>query len=40
MGPMVREAYPMFAALLLVLALLTYVPGFSTWLPELLGYKN
>ncbi|MDM0074017.1 TRAP transporter large permease [Variovorax sp. J2P1-59] len=40
MGPMVREAKPMLVALLLVLALLTFVPGFSTWLPGLLGYRN
>jgi tripartite ATP-independent transporter DctM subunit len=40
MGPMVREAKPMLVALLLVLALLTFVPGLSTWLPGLLGYKN
>ena len=40
MGPMVREAKPMLVALLIVLALLTFVPGFSTWLPGLLGYRN
>lgn len=40
MGPMVREAKPMLVALLLVLALLTFVPGLSTWLPGLLGYRN
>jgi tripartite ATP-independent transporter DctM subunit len=40
MGPMVREAKPMLFALLVVLALLTYVPGLSTWLPALLGYRH
>ena len=40
MGPMVREARPMLVALLIVLALLTFVPGLSTWLPGLLGYRN
>lgn len=40
MGPMVREARPMLLALLIVLALLTFVPGLSTWLPGLLGYRN
>jgi tripartite ATP-independent transporter DctM subunit len=40
MGPMVREGKPMLIALLIVLALLTYVPAFSTWLPGLLGYRN
>jgi tripartite ATP-independent transporter DctM subunit len=40
MGRMVREMRPMFCALLLVLALLTFIPGLSTWLPGLLGYRN
>jgi TRAP-type C4-dicarboxylate transport system permease large subunit len=40
MGPMVREARPMLVALLIVLALLTFVPALSTWLPGLLGYRN
>jgi tripartite ATP-independent transporter DctM subunit len=40
MGPMVREARPMLFALLIVLALLTFVPTLSTWLPNLLGYRN
>jgi TRAP-type transport system large permease protein len=40
MGPMVREARPMLIALLIVLALLTFVPALSTWLPGLLGYRN
>jgi len=40
MVPMVREAKPMLIALLIVLALLTFVPGLSTWLPGLLGYRN
>jgi len=40
MGRMVREAVPMLVAMLIVLALLTFVPGLSTWLPGLLGYRN
>jgi tripartite ATP-independent transporter DctM subunit len=40
MGPMMREAKPMLAALLLVLLVLTYVPAISTWLPNVLGYRN
>ena len=40
MGPMVREAMPIFAALLVVLALLTYFPSLSTWLPGLMGYTH
>ena len=40
MGRMVREARPMLWALLAVLALLTFVPALSTWLPGLLGYRN
>ena len=40
MGPMVREAKPMLFALLVVLGLLTYVPGLSTWLLALLGYRH
>lgn len=40
MGRMVREMRPMLLALLVVLALLTFVPALSTWLPGLLGYRN
>lgn len=40
MGRMVREARPMLVALLIVLALLTFIPALSTWLPGLLGYRN
>ena len=40
MGPMVREMRPMLVALLIVLLLLTFVPGLSTWLPGLLGYRS
>ena len=38
MGRMTRELAPMFAALLGVLLLLTFVPQFSTWLPRAFGY--
>jgi tripartite ATP-independent transporter DctM subunit len=34
----VRELAPYLAALLAVLALVTYVPAISTWLPNTLGY--
>lgn len=40
MGRMVREARPMLVALLVVLALLTFFPALSTWLPGLMGYRN
>ncbi|WP_041675091.1 TRAP transporter large permease [Ramlibacter tataouinensis] len=40
MGRMVREARPMLVALIAVLALLTFIPALSTWLPGLLGYRN
>jgi len=40
MGPMMKEAKPMLIALLIVLLMLTYVPQLSTWLPNMLGYKN
>jgi hypothetical protein len=32
--------WPLLAAELVVLLLLTLVPGFSTWLPGLLGYTR
>jgi TRAP-type transport system large permease protein len=40
MGPLVREAMPMFGALMLVLTLLTFYPGITTWLPGLMGYTH
>ncbi len=40
MGRMTRELVPMFAALLVVLLLLTLFPGISTWLPGVLGYSK
>ncbi len=40
MGPMVKEMKPMLIALLIVLVLLTFLPSLSTWLPNLLGYRN
>jgi len=33
-----RPLVPMFAAMLLALAIVTYVPGLSLWLPRLMGY--
>ena len=38
MNAMVRELWPLLAAEIVVLALLTLVPGFSTWLPNAFGY--
>lgn len=38
MGAMVRELWPFLVAEIAVLALITLVPGFSTWLPNALGY--
>jgi tripartite ATP-independent transporter DctM subunit len=35
---MVRELWPLLAAEIVVLGLITLVPGFSTWLPNALGY--
>jgi tripartite ATP-independent transporter DctM subunit len=40
MGKMVRELVPMFGAQLVVLLLLTLVPGLSTWLPGAFGYTR
>lgn len=37
MGEIVREAWPFLIALLVALALITYVPAISLWLPTLLG---
>jgi tripartite ATP-independent transporter DctM subunit len=38
MGKLSRELLPMLGAQLVVLLLLTLVPGFSNWLPHALGY--
>jgi tripartite ATP-independent transporter DctM subunit len=40
MGKMTRQLLPMLGAQLVVLLLLTLVPGFSTWLPHLFGYMK
>jgi tripartite ATP-independent transporter DctM subunit len=40
MGRIVRELWPFLAAQLGVLLLLTLVPGFSTWLPNAMGYQR
>jgi tripartite ATP-independent transporter DctM subunit len=34
----IRPLLPLFAVMLLVLLLITYVPGLSTWLPKMFGY--
>ncbi|AFK61156.1 TRAP dicarboxylate transporter subunit DctM [Advenella kashmirensis WT001] len=36
MGTVMRTIWPFYGALILALALVTYVPAFSLWLPELL----
>lgn len=38
MNALVRELWPLLGAEIVVLALLTLVPAFSTWLPNLFGY--
>ncbi|MEA2935897.1 MAG: C4-dicarboxylate transporter, DctM subunit [Variibacter sp.] len=38
MGAMVRELWPLLGAEIVVLALLTLIPGLSTWLPNAFGY--
>jgi tripartite ATP-independent transporter DctM subunit len=38
MNAMVRELWPLLAAEIVVLGLLTLVPSFSTWLPNAFGY--
>jgi TRAP-type C4-dicarboxylate transport system permease large subunit len=40
MGKMTRELVPMLGAELVVLFLLTLVPGLSTWLPAAFGYTR
>lgn len=40
MNALVRELWPLLGAELVVLALLTFVPGFSTWLPNSFGYLH
>lgn len=40
MGPLTRELLPMLGAQILVLLLLSLVPGFSTWLPHAFGYMH
>lgn len=40
MGKLTRELLPMLGAQLVVLLLLSLVPGFSTWLPHALGYMK
>jgi tripartite ATP-independent transporter DctM subunit len=40
MNALVRELWPLLAAEIVILALLTLVPGFSTWLPNAFGYQR
>jgi tripartite ATP-independent transporter DctM subunit len=40
MGQIVRELWPFLGVQVLVLALLTFVPALSTWLPNALGYTH
>lgn len=37
-GKVVRPLLPLFCAMLVALFLVTYLPGLSTWLPQLFGY--
>jgi tripartite ATP-independent transporter DctM subunit len=39
-GQVVHAMYPFFGILLLVLALVTYMPALSLWLPRLMGVMN
>ena len=38
LGEIIREVWPFLIALLVALALITYVPGLSLWLPHVLGF--
>ena len=38
LGEIIREIWPFLIALLVALALITYVPGLSLWLPHVLGF--
>jgi tripartite ATP-independent transporter DctM subunit len=38
-GTVMRTIWPFYGALIAALMLVTYVPAFSMWLPELAGYK-
>ena len=37
MGEILREIWPFFSAFVVALALITYVPALSLWLPRLIG---
>ncbi|MGR3544404.1 MAG: TRAP transporter large permease subunit, partial [Paracoccus sp. (in: a-proteobacteria)] len=37
---LIRELPPFFLAALVVLAILTFVPGLSTWLPAISGFSR
>ena len=39
-GEVMRTITPFYSALILALMLVTYVPGFSLWLPRLAGYTG
>jgi C4-dicarboxylate transporter DctM subunit len=38
LGPLVRELWPFLIALVVALAIITYVPGLSLWLPHVTGF--
>ncbi|MFZ2100819.1 MAG: TRAP transporter large permease [Oricola sp.] len=39
-GRVIREVWPFIIALIVALAIITFVPDFVLWLPRLLGYKG
>jgi C4-dicarboxylate transporter DctM subunit len=38
LGPLFRELWPFLIALVIALAIITYVPGLSLWLPRIAGF--
>ena len=40
LNAIVREVLPFLVAMLLALALITFFPGLSLWLPRLFGYQG
>jgi TRAP-type C4-dicarboxylate transport system permease large subunit len=40
LGRIVKEVMPFLLVLIVALALITFVPGISLWLPRLFGYNG
>ena len=38
LGPLIRELWPFLIALIVALAIITYVPALSLWLPKVAGF--